>query len=137
MTEKKFDESKPFIFPQCVSVNPTQCENFMILLSLRFYVKSIFRGSRSARLKFTKLSIFRAPKMAKTAVLKLLHSPKLISRKIWVIVKSWNFHTVWLQKAQKTISSQSSWEVWSSKCIIIPIKTTTANTGLQRQKRNP
>ena len=25
----------------------------------------------------------------------LLNSPKLISRKIWVIEKSWNFHTVW------------------------------------------
>ena len=35
-----------------------------------------------------------APKMAKTSVLELLDSPKLISRKIWMIEKSWNFHTV-------------------------------------------
>ena len=32
--------------------------------------------------------------MIKTAVLESLDSPKLISRKIWVIEKSWNFHTV-------------------------------------------
>ena len=36
---------------------------------------------------------FRAPKMA---VLELLDSLKLISRKIWMIGKSWNFHTVQL-----------------------------------------
>ena len=32
--------------------------------------------------------------MAKMAVLELLESPKLISRKIWMTVKSWNLHTV-------------------------------------------
>ena len=32
--------------------------------------------------------------MAKMAVFELLESTKLISRKIWVIEKSWNFHTV-------------------------------------------
>ena len=37
------------------------------------------------RMKFTKLTKFRVPKKAKTAVLELLDSPKLISRKIWVI----------------------------------------------------
>ena len=36
----------------------------------------------------------RAPKMAKTAFLELWHSPKLISRKIWMIEKSWNSHSV-------------------------------------------
>ena len=67
-----------------------QCGNFMIFLSLRFYVKSILGHSRSAksailthlmalncnsyefmqfqRLKITKLIIFITPKMAKTAV---------------------------------------------------------------------
>ena len=29
----------------------------------------------------------------------LLESPKLISRKIWVIEKSWNFHTVLVKHA--------------------------------------
>ena len=38
--------------------------------------------------------MFRDPEIAKTAVLELLDSPKLISRKIWMIGKSWNFHTV-------------------------------------------
>ena len=43
------------------------------------------------RLIFTKLTKFSAPKMA---VLELIHSAKLISRKIWITAKSWNFHTV-------------------------------------------
>ena len=36
----------------------------------------------------------QAPKMTKIAVFALLESSKLISRKIRVIQKSWNFHTV-------------------------------------------
>ena len=32
--------------------------------------------------------------MAKTAVLEIQGSPKLISRKIWMTEKSWNFYTV-------------------------------------------
>ena len=36
----------------------------------------------------------RAPKMAKMAILETLDSKKKISRKIWMTVKSWNFHTV-------------------------------------------
>ena len=43
------------------------------------------------RLKSTKLTQSRAPKMAN---LELLDSPKLISRKIWVAERSCNFHTV-------------------------------------------
>ena len=46
------------------------------------------------RLKFTKLTKFTFPKMEKTAFFALLESTKLISRKISVIQKSWNFHTV-------------------------------------------
>ena len=46
------------------------------------------------RLKFIKLTHFRAPKMAKMSVLVLLQSSKSISRKIWKIEKSWNFHSV-------------------------------------------
>ena len=86
--------------------NIRQCGNFIIFLSLRLYVISKlmnldFRISKSAilthlvalncdfyeflhfvRLKFTKSTKFRAPKMTKTAVLELRGSPKLISRKI-------------------------------------------------------
>ena len=36
----------------------------------------------------------KCAKMAKMTDFALLDSPKLISRKIWVIGKSWNFHTV-------------------------------------------
>ena len=45
-------------------------------------------------LKLAKLTKLWAPKMRKTAVLKLLHSPKLISRKISVTEKSWKIHNV-------------------------------------------
>ena len=37
---------------------------------------------------------FRASKCVKITDFALLESPKLISCKIWVIQKSWNFHTV-------------------------------------------
>ena len=46
----------------------------------------------SWRLRSIKCTKFRAPKMA---LLELLDSPKLISRKIWMTEKSWNFHTVY------------------------------------------
>ena len=46
------------------------------------------------RLKFPKSTKFGAPKMEKMAILQLGKSPKLISRKIRVIEKSWNFHIV-------------------------------------------
>ena len=50
------------------------------------------------RLKFTKLTKFRTPKIAKTAIFALLESPKVISRKIWMTEESWNFHTVLLSR---------------------------------------
>ena len=37
---------------------------------------------------------FRGFKTAKTAILDILESPKSVSRKIWGIEISWNFHTV-------------------------------------------
>ena len=46
------------------------------------------------KVKLTKLTKIRSPKFAKKAVFALQESSKLISRKIWVIEKSWNFHTV-------------------------------------------
>ena len=47
------------------------------------------------KIKLTKLTKFRAPKTAKAAFLELQDSPELISHKIWVTEKSWNFHTVY------------------------------------------
>ena len=92
------------------------CRNLIIFLSLRFYVKSklanvefknlpfnTLGGLRILifmhfctirRLIFTKLTKIIASKMAKTAVLELLDSPKLISRKIWIKENFWNLHTV-------------------------------------------
>ena len=55
------------------------------------------------RLNFTKSIIFRAPKFVKIVVLELLDSPKLISRKIWVTDKSWNFSTLCLHIISKII----------------------------------
>ena len=45
-------------------------------------------------LKFTKLKNSELLKTAKTVVLELLYSQKLISHKIWMIEKSWNFDTM-------------------------------------------
>ena len=80
-----------------------------LFLSLRFYVKStsaIFTHWEALNfdfydfLHFLKAEIYhmnksRALKMAKMAVLQILNSPKLVSRKTWVTEKSWNFHTVY------------------------------------------
>ena len=93
-----------------------QCGNFMIFLSLRFYVKTILENLEVQnllffthlgalnfdfyefctfwRLKSTKLTKLRAPKMAIKAVLELLDSPKLFSRKIWITEKFRNIPTV-------------------------------------------
>ena len=104
-------------FKCCCYVHVTrcclECENFIIFLSLRFYVKSIFgildRSAKYAilthlqalfalfcRLKCTKSTKFRGPKMAKKGILGLLDSPKLISRKIWMIEKFVIFQNVLL-----------------------------------------
>ena len=94
----------------------SKCGNFMSLLSFRFYVKSILEILEVQNLPFwhiLRLWIFifyellhfweveidqinkiRSLKMAKTADFALLESPKLISRKISVVQKSWNFHTL-------------------------------------------
>ena len=102
-------------------VKQPQCGNYKLFLSLR---KSVFgilevqskichfisiRGSKGntslmnfcnlCRLTFTKIIKSHTPKMVKTAVLKYLVSAKLISRKIWMAEKSWNFYTVARQQA--------------------------------------
>ena len=67
-----------FVALQLQVVVYTQCGNFMIFLSPKSYVKSI-------------LGILEVQNVAQIEV---LDSPELISRKIWVIEKSENFHTV-------------------------------------------
>ena len=66
------------------------------------YHFNTFRGSEFwffndfctyGRLIFNKLTKFRDSKMAKTAFLELLDSPKLISREMWMTEKSKIFHT--------------------------------------------
>ena len=83
---------------------------------LRIYIKLIYGVSRSKKftilsileapnfdflnfcsfwtLNFTKSTKFKAPQIAKTAVLGLLDSPQMISRKIWMTEKAWNFYIV-------------------------------------------
>ena len=63
----------------------------LIGLNLYFYE---FLHFLKAKIYLIKKIQGRAPKMKKMAVLQLLDSPTLISRKIWMTQKSWNFHTV-------------------------------------------
>ena len=46
------------------------------------------------RHEFTNLVKFGGPKMVKTEVFAPFETTNLISRKIWVILKLWNFHSV-------------------------------------------
>ena len=95
----------------------TQCGNFRIFQSLRFYVKSILRIVKVKKsaifavfeapnfyfwsisapkcAKIHKKSRFRASKCVIMSDFSLQESPKLISHKIWVIEKFLNFHSVY------------------------------------------
>ena len=64
-------------------------EHIWRLLILTFYEFRHF-----LKVQNYQINILRAPKMAKTAVLELLDYLKLISRKVWVTEKFWNFLTV-------------------------------------------
>ena len=100
-----------------LKVLKTQFGNFMIFLSLRFYVKihfGDFSNSKSAiltcldALSFDFYEIFalfegwKLPiqlnseplKLQKRQIFEFLDSPKFISRKIWMTENSWNFHIV-------------------------------------------
>ena len=57
------------------------------------------------RLKFTKLTQFLAPKMTKMVFFELLHSPKLISCKIWVKRKMLKFIKSTKFRAPKTVKT--------------------------------
>ena len=70
-------------FWKCKSANLTHSE--ALDFDFFFLIFAPFEGCN------IKLTNFRAPK---TAFLCLLDSLELISRKIWKIEKSWNFHTV-------------------------------------------
>ena len=64
------------------------------LHTYRLWLLIFMNVSTFWRLKFAKSTKFRTSKMAKTAFLQRLNWSKLISRKIWMTEKSWNFHTV-------------------------------------------
>ena len=81
--------------------------SFGLIQSLRFYVKSKLANLEVKNLPFFKqilrlwimisvdfLHFLKAAIYQITAVLELLDSPILISRKIWMTEKSWNFQTV-------------------------------------------
>ena len=54
--------------------------------------------------------------MIKPADFALLESQKLISRKIWVIEKSWNFHTVKLHYITALLQEKLFW--WLKKKLV-------------------
>ena len=113
------------------SARIAQCGNYKIFPSLRFYVKSKLANLKYQNLSFlhierqwiltffifalfggwylfTKLTKFRVPKMVEMVFLELLDSSKLISRKIWITKKWWNFHTVNCRFVPETL-------VWKQK----------------------
>ena len=62
--------------------------------TLRLWILSFMIFCTFCRLNFTQATKFRSPKMVKTSNLELLDCPELISRKIWVTEKSWNYNLV-------------------------------------------
>ena len=58
-------------------------------------------------------------KMAKKALLQFLNSPELVSRKIRVMEKSWNFHTVAKVAADRKLPSTG----WRRRCFGKLVKT--------------
>ena len=97
-----------------IIVSNTQCRNYRIFLSLRFYVKSIlvFLEVEKQRLWFLYFGKFqnfkkcrnswyqkfRSSKCVKIAFFGSLKLPTSVSRKTWVREKLWNFHTVQQQR---------------------------------------
>ena len=127
----------------------------MIFLSLRIHVKSILGGFYVEvqnlpfdhismlrivismnfctfwMLKSTKLTKVSVPKMA---FFELLDSPKLLSRKIWVIEKSWNFHTVTNgQKSSKMTRNGQNSQIWPKSGKKLPVWSSSSET----QKYSP
>ena len=111
-----FCVQKKFLGQTCTF---TQCGNYRIFLSLRFYVKSNFSKvvSKAAILKnwetlnwflriFALFESYQINKIQNPSniqnypFLQLLDSPKLVSPKIWVTEKSCNFHTIFDVKIQ-------------------------------------
>ena len=75
-------------FQKVKNCNFSNFEVWILLLEYNFILENV---------KIYQNSKFRAAKMIKIAVFGAIISPKMISRKIWMAVKSWNFHTVYLR----------------------------------------
>ena len=74
-----------------------------------FYVKSIFWDSRSFKMAiFAHFGALNFVALVNSSLQELLESSKLISRKIWVIGKSWNFHIVYWGAQVCTL-----WKIWN------------------------
>ena len=74
--------------------NQFQVINLPFLAILGHWILIIWWISAFKKCKSSWKSKFKASKCVKTADFALLQSLNQISRKIWVIEKSWNFHTV-------------------------------------------
>ena len=73
-------------------------------------------------------SIFRVSKIAKRDIFILLGQQKLISRKIWVAEKCWNFHTVfWASKFLK--SYLCLWKNATRKAVQLKVTKKTSDTS--------
>ena len=69
--------------------------------------------------------------MAKTAVLVLLLSQKLISRKIWMIQKSWNFHIVASQRKNISWNQLFSFSgIWRTNNFALGISNSKCSNGI-------
>ena len=71
-----------------------EVQNLLFLPFLGLWILLIWYFSAFWKYKNSQKLKFRASKCVKKADFALLQCPKLISRKIWMIEKSWNFHTV-------------------------------------------
>ena len=89
-------------------------QSLLILIFVNFFI--------FWRLKCTKRTKVTTPKMSKRDVFALQESSKLTSRKIWVIEKSWNFHTLNCAHIVKKFPWKQLYKLQSSRVFHFYIK---------------
>ena len=108
-------------------LNSPQCGNFIFFYHSDFTWNQ-FSGFRLAKSVFLfqeflhfwkKKSKFRLSKFAKMAVLELVNSPNLISRKIWVTKNSWNFHIAIVELISRKIWMSKNWNCFPFQKIYV------------------
>ena len=112
---KHFFSNTPNFMLNC-TVNTTKrvlLQYFPILCGAKIWVYwlSFRKCKKSQELKF------RCPKYVEMADSTLQESPKLISRKIWVMDNKWNFRTVFRLSKSCEISQWSKFTFWKEDCL--------------------